>query len=559
MNSSLRCTFLVAIAITFLPTAVLSFCVSSLSSNHRRKLLFGILSLQEHALQNGHENDDVASASYGLYVHIPYCRRRCNYCDFAIVPIGGGSASVDRRNAGFQKMDDKYKTAVLNEINVIRKTSNNKKKIHLQSIYFGGGTPSLAPLETLQDIMHSIYKSNNSPFYINNNNISDNDTEITIEMDPGTFDVSYLQSIKQIGFNRISLGVQSFDNTILENLGRVHRAHDVYASIEMIHQVFGPTANYSIDLISGVPGLTLAKWCETLYEAAVKLYPRPNHISCYDLQVEEGTMFGSWYRDERREDAEEDGGVQQVQLALQGRKNTTSSRPPLPSAEDCAFMYSYASGYLRSVGYEHYEISSYAYKRSDGSQQHQRSKHNQIYWAYNGQWYAVGLGGTSNVNGVRYARPRALSDYIKWTESLIDNNSSPPPWLYKASTDDNVDDDDSEDDIDNLLDIVMTRLRTSQGLDLDWIVKHEKYDISHVEAILRGFDLAIELGLGVKDDVSITSMGTDTDDGKQQRYGSIRLTDSKGFLFSNNIISNIFLELSELDRSMKDEKLTREE
>ena len=456
-------------------------------------------------------------------------------------------------------MDDRYKTAVLNEINVIRKTSNNKKKIHLQSIYFGGGTPSLAPLETLQDIMHSIYKSNNSPFYINNNNISDNDTEITIEMHPGTFDSSYLQSIKQIGFNRISLGVQSFDNTILENLGRVHRTHDVYASIEMIHQVFGPTANYSIDLISGVPGLTLSKWSETLYEAAVKLYPRPNHISCYDLQVEEGTMFGSWYRDERREDAEEDGGVQQVQLALQGRKNTTSSRPPLPSAEDCAFMYSYASGYLRSVGYEHYEISSYAYKRSDGSQQHQRSKHNQIYWAYNGQWYAVGLGGTSNVNGVRYARPRALSDYIKWTESLIDNNSSPPPWLYKASTDDNVDDDDSEDDIDNLLDIVMTRLRTSQGLDLDWIVKYEKYDISHVEAILRGFDLAIELGLGVKDDASITSMGSDTDDGKQQRYGSIRLTDSKGFLFSNNIISNIFLELSELDRSMKDEKLTREE
>ena len=534
--------FLIAIA-TFLPTVVLPFCVSSLSPNHRRKLFFDI-SLQEHSPQN-EQNDDVASSSYGLYVHIPYCRRRCNYCDFAIVPIGG--SSVDRRSTGFQKMDDRYKNAVLNEINVIRETSQNKK-IHLQSIYFGGGTPSLAPLKTLQDIMHSIYKSNKSPFYINNN-ISDNDTEITIEMDPGTFDISYLQSIKQIGFNRISLGVQSFDNTILENLGRVHRAHDVYASIQMIHEVFGPTANYSIDLISGVPGLTLSKWCETLYEAAVKLYPRPNHISCYDLQVEEGTMFFNRYRDERRDD--EDRGVQQAQHVVQNSTNTAPSHPPLPSAEDCAFMYSYASGYLRSRGYEHYEISSYAYKNGgDGSkqQQHQRSKHNQIYWAYNGHWYAVGLGGTSNVNGVRYARPRALSDYVKWTESLMNNNnSSPPPWLYKAPTDDNVDDDDSEDDIDNLLDIVMTRLRTSQGLDLDWIVKHENYDIPHVEAILRGFDLAIELGLGVKDGASITSMGSDTDDGNKHCYGSIRLIDSKGFLFSNNIISNIFLELSQLD------------
>ena len=314
-------------------------------------------------------------------------------------------------------------------------------------------------------------------------------------------------------------------------------------------------------------------------------------MSLYDLQVEEGTAFGRWYGG--------DGGAAGGGDRAPGRGRgggaaatrappPIPSRPSLPSSEDTAFMYAYASGYLRSRGYEHYEISSYARRRRDddndddddddddewggGGRRRRgrkgpgnRSVHNQIYWEYDGRWHAVGLGATSNVDGGRYARPRAMSDYISWTEELgrravaatagtaagdaratntTTTGAAPAsPWLrggtgvdaggHRRDVDD---DDDDDDDDDRLLDIVMTRLRTSEGLDLDWIAGHDNYDGTHVEAVLRGFELALDLKLGRRD--AGASGGT---------YGSIRLNDPKGFLFSNHIISNIFLELSEMD------------
>ena len=437
---------------------------------------------------------------------------------FAIVPIGSSNTNGyeeknNKQEIGFENMDRNYKQALLNELRIIQTTSN--KKIHLQSIYFGGGTPSLAPLSTLQEVTYAIYKSEDSPFHLDDDG---SNVEITIEMDPGTFDETYLESIKQMGFNRISLGVQSFDDNILSNLGRVHRSIDVYNSIKMIGKVYGEAdANYSLDLISGVPGLSLAGWSETLNKA-VSLYPKPNHMSVYDLQVEKATTFGKWYYD-----SNEEGGSTQSQ---QDMHNSTIHHPSLPTSDECAFMYSYASGYLRSRGYEHYEISSYAaYKSSNEQAESYRSQHNQIYWKPNGQWYSIGLGATSNINRVRYARPRALSDYIKWIEGLMTQNTNKLPWLHRNEEDDEEDDE--------LLDIVMTRLRTIEGLDLGWIEKH--YTTSHVRAIQRGFALAIDLDLGV------------SDNSPDKKYGSIRLKDPKGFLFSNNIISNVFLELSEMN------------
>lgn len=345
--------------------------------------------------------------SRGLYVHIPYCRRRCNYCDFAIVPIGSSinNDSQTSVNVGFQKMDRDYKKAILDEIKLIGASSSSastaassslsessqvetKKKIPLRSIYFGGGTPSLAPISTLREIMFALLYSDDAPFYLDddNDNADGIGAEITIEMDPGTFNLTFLEAIKDMGFNRISLGVQSFDDDILASMGRVHRSADVYRSIELINTVYGEEkANYSIDLISGVPGLTLAGWTETLYEA-VRLQPRPLHISLYDLQVEKGTAFGKWYKDGREED--------ESMVTRRGATTNSKERPFLPSSEDCAFMYRYASGYLRSKKYEHYEISSYGYV---GPNRTHRSKHNQIYWEIGGEWYAIGLGATSKV------------------------------------------------------------------------------------------------------------------------------------------------------------------
>lgn len=470
-----------------------------------------------------HENDVQAKdnsnrdISYGLYVHIPYCRRRCKYCDFAIVPIGKDQT----HNIGFQQMDLTYRQSVVDEISLIGSTTPNK--IPLRSIYFGGGTPSLAPLTTLREIMRALLEPDDAPFYLEN----EGDAEITIEMDPGTFNLTYLEAIKAMGFNRISLGVQSFDDDILATMGRVHRSADVYRSIEMIQKVFGEEdSNYSIDLISGVPGLTLAGWTETLYNA-VRLHPRPLHISLYDLQVEQGTYFGKIYGDGRKDDSSTAAPV----VVASSKSGNATTHPFLPSSEDCAFMYRYASGYLRSKRYQHYEISSYAYADDDGLAH--RSKHNQIYWEVGGQWYAIGLGSTSNVDGVRFARPRALSDYISWTRELKEaygkDVNAEPPWLQSSNGngEENVGGDD------DISDIIMTRLRTSEGLDLDWIAEH--YDTSHVEAILGGFELALDLDLGER-------VGNST-----ERVGLIRLKDPNGFLFSNNIISNIFVELDSVE------------
>ena len=517
-----RCTTLLLL----LPSFAVPFSIPDMHHGVRE---FGELRLHSkhdyYADDVDNESSSTPISTFSLYVHIPYCRRRCNYCDFAIVPIGDASKGDDNQSskvAGFETMDSCYCGAVIREIDAIAKSS--KDKICLKSIYFGGGTPSLAPLSTLREIMHAILEQENAPFYL----ADEEHTEVTIEMDPGTFDMSYLKGVKEMGFNRISLGVQSFDDNLLATMGRVHRSKDVYHSVEMIHEVFGDNPNYSIDLISGVPGLTLAGWSETLYNAA-RLDPRPLHMSLYDLQVEKGTTFGKWYGD--TVDEEDSDIFKRMPV------DDSSSHPALPSAEDCAFMYSYASGYLRSKNYEHYEISSYAYRGENGPPH--RSKHNQVYWQYTGQWYAIGLGSTSNINGVRWARPRALSDYIAWTGELRQNSAdlSDPPWLNNEEGPINSDE-GPDDEVDNLLDIVMTRLRTLEGLDLDWVEKHygnrgEQY----VTAILQGFELALDLGLGVRDDASTPNM----------KHGHIRLNDPKGFLFSNNIISNIFVEFAELD------------
>lgn len=468
-------------------------------------------------LSSNHNNKPSRNESFGLYVHIPYCRRRCNYCDFAIVPIGDSVSRGDddeennNRTAGFQKMDEEYKNALLNEIQWIGKSSHGKK-IPLRSIYFGGGTPSLAPLSTLRDIMRDLLHSESAPFQLlDTDDDGTEPAEITIEMDPGTFDKQFLQSIKDCGFNRISLGVQSFDDNILSTMGRVHRSADIYNSVKMIAEVFGDDTNYSIDLISGVPGLTLAGWTEALHKA-VSLRPKPRHISVYDLQVESGTTFGKWYAD-NMEDRDDDVSP-----------TTTSLHPSLPSADDCAFMYRYASGYLRARNYEHYEISSYAL--IDRNRKPHRSKHNQIYWEIGGNWYAIGLGATSNVNGTRYSRPRALSDYIRWTKDLgEDDDTNGLPWMSKSSEQDS--DQIAADEDDALLDIILTRLRTKDGLDLDWIANNEKYGDSYVEAIMKGVQFF--------EDTELVTVSP----------GRVKLADPDGFLFSNNIISNIFAELDD--------------
>jgi len=226
----------------------------------------------EFQVQNSQQKQNVT----GVYIHIPFCRRRCRYCDFAIVPIGTRTSIDDNlQSEAFQRLSRNYTDAVVQEINAIR-LPNNNQKILLASIYFGGGTPSLAPPETIQRILQAMY---DGPFVLEPN------AEITIEMDPGRFTLEKAKIFRNLGFNRISFGVQSFDDVILQSLGRVHRNSDIKQALDILNTVYGEEMNYSIDLISGLPGQSLATWIETL-DTAVKLKPPPTHLSLYDLQIE---------------------------------------------------------------------------------------------------------------------------------------------------------------------------------------------------------------------------------------------------------------------------------
>ena len=477
----------------------------------------GRISHTPQKLSSHTKNDD----AYGFYIHIPYCKRRCNYCDFAIIPVGLGLGS-EKSHTGFIEIDHNYRRAITTEIDELIKSLDNKenqcshKKIPLSSIYFGGGTPSLAPIETIVACLDSIKKK----FFLTK------DAEITIEMDPSTFDEDHLLALKEIGINRISLGVQSFTDEILEGSGRVHRRKDVFEAIRIIESVFGSDANYSIDLISGLPGLNLQLWNITLLEA-LSLNPPPNHVSIYDLQIEEGTAFGKWYglSDEDEREKRPNIGAQKYEFK--------EGLLPLPSPDECAEMYRSASEIMRCNGFEHYEISSYARIESlevNGEQENKnkvwRSQHNQIYWKVDSQWYAVGLGSTSKLKGKVFARERTLSDYITWVKRL--SNTESLDWFPIEA-----DSLDVEDKDEYILDTIMTRLRTKDGLDMNWAFNTGGHEL--LNSISRGAKLGLDLGLA-----EIVMSNTEKDEIDK---GILRLKDPDGFLFSNNIISEIFAEL----------------
>ena len=603
--------------------------------------------------------DNKTVKPFGLYIHIPYCRQRCRYCDFAIVPIGDFGAKrsgktdaiesrtddddddddgsdrndsiieqqqQNQREQGFRQMNDRYVSAIIAELEGLTvaqsiNRNGNRDKIPLRSIYFGGGTPSLAPIESIERILYHVcgIDNPNAPFRLlqqqqqqptHSEEIKEKTihtetdafvqkTEITMEMDPGTFDRGYLSSLRDIGVDRVSLGVQSFDDDLLRAMGRTHRRSDILQAVRDIAFVFGDdknedqrgdnddnrdcwkNVNYSIDLISGCPGLTPAKWTETLQEATAGVYrkravsteatvalptmnkrqplllsslPPPKHISVYDMQIEEGTVFGKWAAKAKREaeakkndsvlpnvyndkeDEDEDPSRQfTVKLPLEdsgesrrrGSRKTNQEGNPnvqerilrLPSEDDCAFMYKYAAGYLRAKNYEHYEVSSYAAfsdesvtgsknKENDGcnnvdaktqsinregisrmGKRSKRSIHNQIYWEYDGQWFALGLGATSFVDKKLVARPREMSDYIKWVERGEESTASDKN--KDGREEDKADDDD--DDNDFLSDLLLKRLRTIDGLDLSWLEANHGSDT--VDKVLEGAKLGLDLGL----------------------------------------------------------------
>lgn len=331
--------------------------------------------------QHGWDTPDAA------YVHIPFCRRRCFYCDFPISVVGD-----TRRGENSGTMAD-YIQHLCQEIWATPATGTP-----LNSIFFGGGTPSLLAVDQLDTLLQTLDRQ----FGIAAN------AEISMEMDPGTFDLTHVQGYRAAGVNRVSLGVQAFQADLLQICGRTHQPADIPIALAWVRQA--GIENVGLDLISGLPQQTLAQWDESL-ERAIAL--QPTHLSVYDLIVEPGTVFARRYQ---------------------------PGNTPLPSESQAAQMYRLGQQRLTAAGYEHYEISNYA-------KPGYACRHNRVYWE-NRPYYGFGMGAASYVNGQRFTRPRTRREYAAWLEAgmpITEPSASP---------------------LDQLLDTLMLGLRLADGVDL---------------------------------------------------------------------------------------------
>jgi putative oxygen-independent coproporphyrinogen III oxidase len=319
------------------------------------------------------------------YIHIPFCRRRCFYCDFAISVVG------DTKHGGNSGTIAQYLPHLLAEIRTAIPRSP------LKTIFFGGGTPSLLTPEQLGTIIQTL---------IDHLGLAP-EAELSMEIDPGTFDLAKLQGFQQAGINRFSFGIQAFQAELLANCGRSHTLEDIDRALT--HITAAGVQNFSLDLISGLPTQTLEDWSYGL-DRAIAI--NPPHLSIYDLTIEPGTPFGKQLRPGDR---------------------------PLPDDDTTAAMYRMAHDRLTAAGYNHYEISNYA---KPGFQ----CRHNRVYWE-NQPFYGFGMGATSFVGGDRIARPRTLQTYYDWQpEPLCET----PP---------------------QILDVLMTGLRLREGLALGSLVE----------------------------------------------------------------------------------------
>lgn len=275
-----------------------------------------------------------------LYIHIPFCVRKCSYCDFYSVRYDESLACA-------------YSKAVCKELRLKRELSGI-----LKTIYFGGGTPSLLPDECFSRIFSCLRDSYS---------IAD-DAEITIEANPGTLNQAKTDHLLSLGVNRISLGVQSFDDNELSFLGRIHTADDALSSLEQIRK--SGLSNYSIDLMYGIEGQSMDSWRNTI---AVATACKPKHISTYELTPESGTPI--------------------------------FKRVSKPEEGIILDMYDYAIDGLAPHGYEHYEISNFA-------EAGYRCAHNLNYWNRGG-YVGAGAGAHSFMNGMRSYTIPNIDRYLR--------------------------------------------------------------------------------------------------------------------------------------------------
>lgn len=283
----------------------------------------------------------------GLYIHIPFCARKCEYCDFL-----SWSAGEEER--------EQYVEALLLEIESYREFA---KGYRVSTVFIGGGTPSVLLPKQMERILQKVYEV----FEL------EKKPEITIEINPGTVDEEKLQCYKENGVNRLSMGLQSVNNEKLRLLGRIHTYQDFVGSYELARKV--GFDNISLDLISSIPGQTLQDWKKELETATAQ---KPEHISVYQLIIEEGTPFYEKY-------------VEHPEL--------------LPDEETSREIYLWTGKFLKEAGYEQYEISNYTKPGKE-------SRHNLKYWE-RGDYLGLGLGAASMVRNIRMSNTKDMKTYLE--------------------------------------------------------------------------------------------------------------------------------------------------
>lgn len=294
-----------------------------------------------------------------LYVHIPFCEKKCDYCDFLSMP-----ASLNEKKL--------YYEALLKEIN---EKKGLAEEYQIVSIFFGGGTPTSIPSEWLVNILKTILEV----FEVEDTS----EIEITTEANPGTLTRQKLEDYYKAGFNRLSIGLQSTDNKELKCLGRIHTYEQFLENYKVAREV--GFHNINVDLMSALPGQTVLSYEKTLQEV---LSLRPTHISAYSLIIEEETPFYSRYGEK---------GAQVREL---------------PGEDNDRAMYHLTKKLLGEHGYHRYEISNYSL---DGME----CRHNVGYWT-GVEYLGLGLGASSYIKEMRYHNETDLATYVHMIETNTD-------------------------------------------------------------------------------------------------------------------------------------------
>lgn len=293
-----------------------------------------------------------------IYIHIPFCVKKCAYCDFL-------SGPQDKETI------ERYVSRLLEEIQVYASNKHFTSDYEVTTIFLGGGTPSVLKAKQIQRIFETLKNS----FKISK------DAEITIEANPGTVTVEKLEAYKQCGINRISFGLQSTNNEELKLLGRIHTYEEFLESYQLARAC--GFKNINVDLISAIPKQTVSSWEETLQKV---IGLEPEHISAYSLIVEEGTPFAKVYGE-----------------GCPGEHD-------LPCEEEERAIYYRTEELLEKAGYHRYEISNYAKKGKE-------CRHNLGYWERK-EYQGIGLGAASLINNVRYKNTDDLLYYMEHSSDL---------------------------------------------------------------------------------------------------------------------------------------------